>query len=206
MKASGKTSATLAEYNAYLQAYIGQDYHRRVHSSTDRTPEERFFSFPAKLRRWISKDSLAVIFLVRTVKVTKVGLVRVNNLKYLVSDSGLWNKKVEVRFEYSDQSKVYVWSSDRYYGEAFVFTEENDFIKRQELTQRIVTVPEINVPDVNDVPLYSRLERQLSKHREEIEGPDVNGQILLCKQKKEVVRANLLKKVPVTKLINPPFR
>jgi hypothetical protein len=120
--------------------------------------------------------------------------VRVNNLKYLVSDAGLWNKKVEVRFECSDQSKVYVWSSGRYYGEAFVFAEENDFIKRQEIMQRIITVPEVNIPDTKDVPLYSRLERQLSRHREEIDGMGLNEQILLCKQKKETVRANLLKK------------
>jgi len=94
MKASGKDSIILDEYNTYLQAYIGQDYHRRVHSSTGQTPEERFFSFPANLRRWIGKDSLAMIFLpVRTAKVTKVGLVHVNTFKYLVSDSVLWGKK-----------------------------------------------------------------------------------------------------------------
>jgi len=195
MKASGKGTATLDEYNAYVQAYIGQDYHRSVHSSTGQTPEERFFSFPAKLRRWISKDSLAMIFLpVRTAMVTKVGLVRVNNLKYLVNDSILWGKKVEVRFEYFDKSKVYVWFNDSYYGEAYVYTEENDFIKRQEITERIITTPEIVLPDIKDVPIYGRLERQLAKHREEMESMDINGQLSHNKQKKDLVRASLLKK------------
>lgn len=195
MKALGKDCATLDEYNTYLQAYIGQDYNRKVHSETGESPEDRFFSFPAKLRRWISKDSLAMIFLpVRTASVSKVGLVRVNNLKYLVNDSTLWGKKVEVRFEYFDKSKVYVWYDDRYYGEAYVYTEENDFIKRQEITQKIISAPEIVLPDVKDVPIYGRLERQLAKHREEMENMDINEQLLHSKQKKEQVRASILKK------------
>jgi len=205
MKASGKDSATVYEYNEYLYAYIGQEYHRKIHSSTRQTPEERFFSFPANLRRWISKDSLAMIFLpVRTARVTKVGLVRVNNLRYLVNDATLWGKKVEVRFEYSDKSKLYVWFNDRYYGEAYVYAEENDFIKRQEITQRIINVPEIELPDIKDVPIYGRLERLLAKHREEMENMDINEQISYNKQKKDQVRASLLKKnssntIPETK-------
>jgi len=42
MAASGKT-ATLKEYNLYLDAYVAQDYHRQVHSVTKQTPEECFF-------------------------------------------------------------------------------------------------------------------------------------------------------------------
>lgn len=50
-----------------------------------------------------------MIFLpVCTASVSKVGLVRVNNLKYLVNDSTLWGKKVDVRSGYFDKSKVYI--------------------------------------------------------------------------------------------------
>jgi putative transposase len=195
MKATGKDTATLDEYNTYVQAYIGQDYHCRVHSSTGQAPEERFFSFPANLRRWIGKDSLMMIFLpVRTVKVTKVGLVHVNTFKYLVSDSALWGKKVQVRYEYFDKSKVYVWYDDKYYGEAYVFTEENDFLKRQEITDRVINPAEIQLPDIKDVPVYGRLERQLARHREEIEGMDINRQISYNREKKNRIRASLIKK------------
>ncbi len=188
-------SPELDEYNKYLTAYISQDYHRVVHSVTKQPPEERFFSFPNHLRRWISKDNLMLIFLpVQKVKVTKVGLVRVNNLKYLVNDAMLWNKKVEIRYRDSEPHKVYVWYEDKYHGEAFVYTEENDFIKRQELMERITSVPEIILPDPTTVPKYSRLERLLYKYREEIETMDMNEQIMFCREKKATVRAALLKK------------
>lgn len=207
MKASKKDCTILEEYNLYLEAYIGQDYNRRVHSETGRVPEERFFSFLAEFRRWISRDSLLMVFLpVRTASVSKVGLIRVDNLKYLVNDSTLWGKKVEVRCGHHDKSKAYVWYDDRYYGEAFVYTEENDFIKRQQITQNIVEVPEISLPDIKDVPIYGRLERQLARHREEIEGMDLNGQISYARQKKDQVRADLLKKESSNTILEPGKR
>ncbi len=207
MKAQGKDAADLAEFNIYLQAYICQDYHRRVHSSTGATPEERFFAFPAQLRRWISKDALKRIFLpVKTAKVSKTGLVKVDNLKYLVSDSSLWGVKVELRCEYLDKNNVYVWHKDKYYGEAHLYTEENDFLKRAELTARLNTAREIDLPEVGTVPLYGRLDRQLARHREEMTDFGINEQLVQNRQKKEQVRANLLPapKVQPTAQITQP--
>ena len=185
----------LDEYNKYLTAYISQEYHKVVHSSTGQSPEERFFSFPNHLRRWISQDNLMLIFLpVQKAKVSKVGLVRVNNLKYLVNDAMLWNKKVEIRYRDSQRHKVFLWYEDRYHGEAFVYTEENDFIKRQEIMENVTSVQELVLPDPVTVPKYSRLERLLFKYREEVETMDMNEQIMFCKEKKAMVRAALIKK------------
>lgn len=193
LRAQGKDAGELNELNMYLHAYIYQDYHRRVHASTNETPEERFFALPADLRRWISKDALSRIFLpVRTATVTKTGLVRLNKLKYLVKDAGLWRKKVELRHEYLDKSKVYVWYQDKYYGEAHLYTEENDFMKRAELTAKVNTATEIILPEVGQVPLYGRLDRQLARHREELAGLNINEQLVQNRQKKEQVRAKLL--------------
>jgi transposase InsO family protein len=195
MKAQGRDGIELTEFNPYLHAYIGQDYHRRVHSSTHETPEERFFAFPAHYRRWIAKDALARIFLpVRTAAVSKTGLVTVNKRKYLVGDAGLWGKKVEIRHSDSDKSRVHVWYRDQYYGEAHVYTEENDFIKREALTAAIHTPAEILLPPVGDVPLYRRLDRQLARHREEMAALNINEQLVQNRQKKELVRSALLKK------------
>jgi len=197
MKASGKDGATLEEYNQYVTAYIAQDYNRHVHESTGQTPEERFFAYPAKLRRFITKDSLMMIFLhCSTASVSKTGLVRMNKQKYLVQDIMLCGKKVEVRYDESDLSRVYIWHEEKYYGEAFVFNEGNDFLQRQAITERIRTAPEIFIPEVDKVPVYSRLERQLAKHREEMEAFDINGQLVYNRQKKEEVRSAILSGKP----------
>jgi transposase InsO family protein len=193
MKASGKAAATLEEYNQYLAAYIGQDYHREVHDSTGQSPEERFFAYPARLRRWITKDSLMLIFMpCRTARVSKTGLVRVNTMKYLVQDAFLWGKKVEVRYDPSELRRVYVWYEEKYYGEAAVFTEENDFLQREILTEKVNRAPELVLPEITQVPIYGRLERQLARHREEMEAFDVNGQISYNRQKKQEVRSALV--------------
>lgn len=194
MKASGQEE-TLQNFNNYLDAYLAQEYHRRIHSTTRQTPEERFFAFPAEYRRWIAKDDLLRIFLpCKTARVSKTGLIQLNNLKYLVSDASLWQKKVEVRHEYFLRDKVYVWSQDRYYGEAYVYIPDNDFIKREQLIETVNAIPEIELPAIDEVPIYSRLDRQLARHRAEMEGKEINAQLAHNRDKKEEVRANLLAK------------
>ena len=205
MKAFGKAAATLEEYNRYLAAYIGQDYHRQVHDSTGQPPEERFFAYPARLRRWITKDSLMLIFMpCRTARVSKTGLVRVNTMKYLVQDALLWGKKVEVRYDPSELRRVYIWYEEKYYGEAAVFTEENDFLQREALTEKVNRASEIILPEITQVPIYGRLERQLARHREEMEAFDVNGQLTYNRQKKEEVRSSLVSGQSANTRAQPP--
>lgn len=195
MLASGKKRYSLEEYNQYLTAYVSQDYHREVHSSTHQSPEERFMAHPTHLRRWVSKDSLAMIFLPCTpATVTKTGLVRVNLRKYLVPDAALVGKKVIIRYEYEDSRRVYLWYEDKYYGEAFLFTEENDLMNREKLRERVKPVLEIVIPNVEQVPAYGRLERQLAKYREEVASFDLNTQLSNVRDKKSEVRAALLTK------------
>lgn len=54
---------TIEQANEYLAALISQDYHRRDHSETKMAPEEKFFQFPAKYRRFVSVEALTMIFL-----------------------------------------------------------------------------------------------------------------------------------------------
>jgi hypothetical protein len=54
-------------------------------------------------------------------------------------------------------------------------------------------VPEIILPEIGEVPLYGRLDRQLAKHREEMDFPNINEQLVQNRQKKQQVRADLLK-------------
>lgn len=51
--------------------------------------------------------------------------------KYLVPDAVLFEKKVTIRFDMADISRIDVWHNDRYYGEARVYLPENDPIERK---------------------------------------------------------------------------
>jgi hypothetical protein len=207
MIATKRDRMTLAEYNEYLIAYIKQDYHRSVHASTQHTPEERFFAYPQQLRRWITRDNLMRIFLpLWTVVVSKTGLVRVKKRKYVVMDASLWGKKLNVRQEYRDQAKVYLWYDDKYRGEAFLYAEENDFINRSTLKESIQDPPEIYIRNFQNIPAYGRLERQLAKYREEMESLELNEQLEHNKEKKQQVRALTLTKTSKNEHITLPQR
>lgn len=190
------TPPTMAEANEYLAALVGQDYHRTVHSSTGQTPEERFFQFPAQYRRFVSKDTLALVMLPCTrSKVSKTGLIHLHNRQYLVPDAGLYGKWVEVRYDPTDYAKVYVWFSDRYYGEAAVYVAQTDYLKRQEqlaklrqLSQQAEPAP----PDNVQVPPYGYLERKLAAHRQELAELELNEVLSQVRAKKDQIKAELV--------------
>ena len=186
-------AVTIEQANEYLAALISQDYHRSVHSSTGQMPEERFFNFPEHYRRFVSKNSLAMVFLSQTEShVGKTGQIHLNKLQYLVPDSDLYGSKVEVRYDLQELSKVYVWHKDKYRGEASIYLPENDYLKRQELMARLNDVPEITIPDISEVPLYGYLERKLAAHRLEVEELGLNEALSQLKTKKEEVKAALV--------------
>lgn len=194
---------TIEEANEYLAALISRDYHRRVHSETNQTPEERFFQFPAKYRRFVSQEALTMIFLPCTrSKVSKTGLIHLNKQQYLVPEVSLYKEWVEVRFDPLDQSKVYVWWRDRYYGEAFIYVPENDYVKRQEYLARLQQLAQAQKSEVQlcklYVPPYNRLERQLAEYRQQLAEWDLNDALAQTLAKKEQIKAEL------TPLVNPP--
>lgn len=188
---------TIDQANEYLAALIGQDYHRSIHATTGQAPEERFFSFPEECRRFVAKNALAMVFLPRArSRVSKTGLIHLNKLQYLVPSAGLYGRWVEVRYDPQDRSRVHCWYEDQYYGEAQIYLPENDYLKRQELMEKLHEVPETIIPPVTEVPLYSYLERKLAAHRTEVEEADINNALSLVKGKKEQVKAALYKVGP----------
>jgi transposase InsO family protein len=187
---------TIEQANEYLAALISQDYHRRVHSETNQTPIDRFFQFPAKYRRFISQEALAMIFLPCTrSRVSKTGLIHLNKHQYLVPDVKLYKEWVEVRFDSLEQSKVYVWWRDRYYGEAWLYVPENDYVKREECLAKLQqsTGHEKLKPQMDQiyVPPYSRLERQLALYRQEVAERELNDALVKTLAKKEQIKAEL---------------
>jgi putative transposase len=187
---------TIEEANEYLAALISREYHRRVHSEIKLTPEEKFFQFPAQYRRFVSPETLAMVFLPCTKsKVSKTGLIHLNKQQYLVPDIQLYKQWVEVRCDPIDQSKVYVWWQDRYYGEAAIYVPENDYVKRQEyldkLKQSAQAQKSEGEPDKLYVPPYNRLERQLAEYRQELAERDFNDALVRTLVKKEEIKAQL---------------
>ncbi|MHB1419223.1 MAG: Mu transposase C-terminal domain-containing protein [Bacillota bacterium] len=187
---------TLAEANEYLAALISQDYHRRIHSETNQTPEEKFFQFPVQYRRFVSQETLAMIYLPCTrSRVSKTGLIHLKKKQYLVPDISLYKQWVEVRFDPLDQAKVYVWCRDRYYGEAWIYVTDNDYVKRQEYLARLQQLAQARKPQVQlgqiYVPPYSRLERQLAEYRQQLAERDLNDAITQTLLRKEQIKAEL---------------
>lgn len=185
---------TIEEANEYLSALISQGYHQRIHSETRQTPEESFFQFPAKHRRFVSQEALTLIFLPCTrSKVSKTGLIHLNKHEYLVPETPLYKQWVEVRYDLLDQSKVYVWWNDRYYGEACIYVATNDYASRQEILARFNQLSlKTEVPaDKVYVPPYSRLERKLAEYRQEVAEGDLNDALVRTLAEKEQTRAEL---------------
>ncbi len=187
------TVLTIDEVNEHMAALIRQEYHTDVHSSTGETPEERFFAFPEKYRRFVSKSTLMMVFLPCTIaKVSKTGLIHINKLEYLVPDARLVGKKAEVRCESNDMSRIYVWHDDKYIGEAHLYHKDNDYQKREKILSQLADTKDFEIPDYSDIPPFSRLERRFAAYRAEIESLSMEDGLKDVITKREMVKAQLL--------------
>jgi len=188
---------SLDEANEFLAAFISQHYHIRVHSATGERPIDRYAVFPVQYRRFVSEQTLAMIFLTcATSKVSKTCLIRLNNLQYLVPDPRLAGQKVEVRYDPLDESRVFVFFKDEFRGEAYVHNNTSDFLGRQaklgKMEQALRTARKSDIPPVGAVPYYSFLERKLAAYRLEKEcWPGINAELSDLRVKKELVKATL---------------
>lgn len=181
---------TVSEATEYGQALVGQDYNRRIHSETQETPEDRYFRFPAEYRRFVSPKAMGQIFMKgKKAKVSNTGMIRFNNNKYLVPDSTLYRQQVYIRYDEMDDGKVSVWHKDRYYGEAPLYTPNNDYTQRLNHLKQITKTP--TPPEIKPAPKYTYLERKLATHRQQVEDQDLNTELANLHSKKENVRAML---------------
>lgn len=89
--------------------------------------------------------------------------------------------------------KEFVWWRDRYYGEAWIYVPENDYLKREEYLARLQQLAQAQKPgpQLNQiyVPPYSRLERQLAEYRQELAERELNDALLKTLAKKEQIKA-----------------
>lgn len=186
---------TIERVNQYLNALLTMDYHKDTHSTTKEKPEERYFGFPEKYRRFVSTEAMSKIFLpYDKAYVSKTGLIRKNNKIYLVPDFNLNGTNVEVRWDPTDIQKIYIWSKDKYIGEAYLYVAENDFLKREMLKETIQPAKSIEIPSIDEVPAYNYLERKLEVYRQEVENfKGINDELLSLQRKKGEIKAELIK-------------
>jgi len=94
---------TVEQLNEHMGALIRQEYHVRIHRATGESPEEQFFAYPDRYRRFVSQNTLMMTFFPCTKsKVSKTGIIRTNKLENLVTHPQLFGKWVEVRSDCND--------------------------------------------------------------------------------------------------------
>jgi len=97
---------TLAELNAKHWAWLGSEYHTRVHETTGRAPAEHFLAETDKLRPLPRNVKLDEVFLHREKrKVRKDGTVRFRG-GYLEVRAELSGETVELRFDPADDTAL----------------------------------------------------------------------------------------------------
>ncbi len=194
---------SLQEMNEYVQSYTEQDYNLRIHSTTGETPEARFGRLTFEYRRFISEEILSLIFLEnKEAKVSKDGQIRFKKNSYLVPHVDLYDKKVTIRYQEDDLSRIFVWYKDQYINEAHLHVPDNDFQKRMEFQENMgsFTTP-TPLPITEDIPKYSRLQRFLLAQRQAVEEActnlpeSVNLQLDICNTRKKELKQELKRKM-----------
>jgi transposase InsO family protein len=100
------TPLSLAELNAKHWAWLGAEYHTRIHDTTRRTPREHMLAETSELRPVPRGKNLDEIFLHREERVVrKDGTVRFCG-RLLEVRADLGKKRVELRFDPADDSAL----------------------------------------------------------------------------------------------------
>jgi len=109
-----ETVQHLHQLNAKFWAWLEQDYHQKIHSATNETPNIRWRQKVTAFMRKIDEKQLQSIFLWREQrKVSKLGLVSLCGVQFEVS-SILVGKTVEIRYNHFDLAQVFIYLEGRF--------------------------------------------------------------------------------------------
>jgi len=104
----------LHQLNNKFWAWTEQEYHQKIHSATNETPNIRWRQNVTSFLKKIDEKQLQTIFLWREKrKVSKLGLVSLCGLQFEVS-SILVGKSVEVKYNHFDLSEVFIYIDGRF--------------------------------------------------------------------------------------------
>jgi len=101
------------QLNHKFWAWLEQEYHQQLHSSTNESPILRWRNSVSPFLRKIDEKQLNSIFLWREKrKVNKLGLVSLQGIQFEVSTI-LVGKTVEIRYNHFDLSRVFIYLDGR---------------------------------------------------------------------------------------------
>jgi len=147
---------TLEDLNRLFWAWLEEAYHHRTHTATGQRPAERFAHGPGPLRQ-VEPAELERSFLWQEERVVdKTSCVSLLGNRYEV-DARLRSKRIELRFNPYDLTRVQVHYRDRDYGLA------RPVDLQRTVDQRVGATPTELAPE--EVPLVSYLAALEERHR-----------------------------------------
>jgi putative transposase len=190
---------SIQEANEYAKA-VTHAYHQAVHSEIEEKPYERYLSYPANFRQYVSNELLSLVLMSTTKStVSKDNIIRLNNKKYLVPVLGLEKKKLDVRFNPLDTSKIYIWDSDEFIGLAEEYSFNNSYMERrnylsqQEKVNELELESELAMSENLVIPEYLYLERKLLAYQEFINNKEnINSEIQRLIKQRADTKASLM--------------
>jgi putative transposase len=136
----------LHQLNNKFWAWLEQEYHQKLHSATNETPNISWRNNVTPFMKKIDEKQLQSIFLWREKrKVSKLGLVSLAGLQFEVS-SILVGKSVEVRYNHFDLSQVFIYREGRFLQKARQTKISRwNTAKKQQQTQQPKPAPKSNI-------------------------------------------------------------
>lgn len=130
-----KKVKTLEQLNDLFNIFVS-DYNQSLHTSIDSTPLQRWLQSP-QIPRLLKEDihSVDLFMLEIERKVKKDGTFSVNNILFETNYAYV-GKKVRIRYNSQDISKVYVYSGKEFLGISFPLNRQgNNHVPRQQEKQ-----------------------------------------------------------------------
>ena len=151
------TLTALDHVQDFFLAWLSSEYNRRVHSATGETPEQRLgHVHPDHPLVWVDPQTLARAFRwTQSRKVSAVGTVSIEGNVYQV-DPALARRRVTVRFDPYDLSRVEVEWEGRSYG----WAEPLDLSHAQSREVPRPTPPAAPAPQTPRTPFLKMIQAQ----------------------------------------------
>ncbi len=162
---------TLQDINSYLDAWIAQHYHEKVHSSTKQAPFRRFQNDDAPLQH-VDLEVLYDAFLYEEKRVVdKTGTISLNNVRYQV-DLGLVGKKITLRYDPFSPETLQVHFDDVRFKDATILDipEHVDYQRQDQGDQGEKRAPTSNISFLNYLKKVHEQNGLQYHHKSEGEG------------------------------------